>query len=67
MPKKSSENTEYWPAAFIASAQVFLGVAAGTFFTSNIDLTKLRVVVFNLVLSLILFFAGERIKNDRYK
>lgn len=57
------QNNQYWPNAFIAIAQVFLAVAVGTFFTGEVDFIKMRVVLFNLVVSGVIFVMGWRISK----
>ena len=55
-----SPTSDYWPNAFIAIAQVFLGVAAGTLFTGNLDQYRISVVILNLITSAAVFYIGRK-------
>lgn len=63
MASRRLENSSYWSIASIAVAQVFLGVGAGTFFTGELDINKVFVVIFNITLSLVFFIVGGRIQK----
>jgi hypothetical protein len=63
MARKVIQNNQYWSNAFIAIGQVFLGVAAGTFFTGTIDLYRALVVISNLIISVIFFWIGGKLSK----
>jgi hypothetical protein len=65
MPRKiTQKDNSYWSNAFIAVAQVFLGVSAAVFFTSGeLDEPKIRVVIFNLLLSIIFLLMGWKVSK----
>lgn len=60
MARKSTVGNLYWSNAFVAIAQVFVGIAAATFFTGLLDLNRIAVVLFNTTIALIVFFIGRR-------
>mgnify|MGYP001615623045 CR=1 FL=1 len=61
-PKKfSTKEANYWSNVCITSSQVFLGIAAVTFFAGVFDISKLIVIVLNSILALILWMVGWRI------
>jgi len=58
--KLSNKEVQYWSSVFVAIAQVFFGIAAVTFFTGGIDLSKIIVIIINLLLSVICWIIGWR-------
>ena len=59
--KLSEKETSYWSNVFISIAQVLFGIAAVTFFTGGIDLSKAVVITLNLILSVISWGFGWRL------
>lgn len=51
----------YWSSVMVANAQVFLGIAAATFFTGELDQKKVLVVLSNVILSALCWYSGWRL------
>jgi hypothetical protein len=57
----SDKEGNYWANVLISVAQVLFGIAAVTFFAGVFDLTKVVVILFNVIVSTILWLIGWRL------
>ena len=57
----SDKEANYWANVFISVAQVFFGIAVVTFFTGEFDLFQIAVILFNIIVSVILWWRGWRL------
>ncbi len=57
----SDKEGNYWANVLISVAQVLFGIAAVTFFAGELDLVKIRVILYNIIISVMLWILGGRI------
>jgi len=58
--RKKSRQLQYRSQACIAIAQVFLGVAAATFFTPPLNLDKYFITILNVIITLVFLIIGSK-------
>jgi len=61
MVRLSKEKREYLADVSVAASQVFLGIAAVTLFTGNLNIIKVVNILINAGITVIFWFSGSKI------